>query len=123
MKALNGREAVRALACVARHACGSRTDAATRQLKWVLCAAPDDAFAVEGAFEDVYGALTDASPLTPRQFEMAAGDLERAYDARLAAALAAADGARGSSPERGKPSSGPGNPPYVFLQPTERNAG
>ena len=79
-----------------------------RRLEWVLCVAFDDAGAVEDAFEDAYSALTDAGNQTAQQFEAASSDLEKAYDAWLAAALALAEGAPGRSPEWGKPSRGLG---------------
>jgi len=116
-------EPLDSLAQVWRDNCDPRWEAAICRLEWVLCVAFEDVLKVEDAFESAYGALTDAGNLTAEQFEAASNDLERAYDAWLAATLNLTEGVPDCSPIRGMPSRGSVKPPYLFLQPNERNAG
>lgn len=86
----------------------------------VLCVAFDDAGAVEDAFERAYGALIDTDQ-SARCFEETSGDLERAYDAWVDAALARATAIPDiSHAGRGPGGSAEGAPPSPTTRRRER---
>jgi len=116
----NGNDVAEALAKARSHVRDLHTQLALRRLEWVLCAGFADVGAVEDAFEAAYVALTDADQ-SARRFEAASSDLERAYDAWLAAALATEIPA--PSPVRGKAPVAGSKAPYLFLRPDEGTAG
>lgn len=122
MRNLDGIAVPGTIARLCRHGRDLRTAAAICRLDWVLCVAFDDVAAVEDAFEGAYRALTAAPDRTAQQFEAASSDLEKAYDAWLAATLAVAEGVPDGSPVWGRPSSGSVKSPYLVLRPNERTA-